>query len=88
MNTPKREVIDLINRLKSKPNLRLVELRVSRGMTQRELALAWDVSEATIRNLEKGRALPGIELLLYSATFFGIPVSDLWAVLTEQLHAS
>lgn len=75
----------MIPRLKSKPNIRLVELRTAKGKTQRELAADWDVSEATIRNLEKGRALPGLELLLYSASYFRADVSDLWSVLIDQL---
>jgi transcriptional regulator with XRE-family HTH domain len=56
---------------------RLRELRLSRGMSQGELARQSDVTTNYISRLEGGGAAPGIDLVARLATTLGVPVADL-----------
>lgn len=56
---------------------RLRELRVSRGMTQAELARQAHVTVSYIWRLESGGAAPGIDLVDRLATALGTTMTDL-----------
>lgn len=56
---------------------RLRELRLSRGMTQAELARQARVTASYIWRLETGRAAPGIDLVDRLAKALGTTVADL-----------
>jgi transcriptional regulator with XRE-family HTH domain len=57
--------------------LKLKELRLSRGMSQGELAGQAEVTTNYISRLEKGGAAPGIDLVARLAVSLGVPISDL-----------
>jgi putative transcriptional regulator len=54
------------------------ELRVARGLSQADLAVAMDVSRQTINSIEKGRYLPSLPLALGLARFFGRHVEEVF----------
>src|ERR1700733_6782535 len=56
---------------------RLREMRLSRGMTQLDLARKADVSTAYVGRLERGRAAPGIDLVARLADALGASAADL-----------
>ena len=56
---------------------RLRELRISRGMTQAELARAAHVTTSYIGRLESAGSAPGIDLVQRLATALGISIADL-----------
>ena len=56
---------------------RLREVRVSRGMTQAQLAERAEVSEAYVGRLERGRAAPGVDLVARLAVALGTTPGDL-----------
>lgn len=72
----------------SKPNQRFVDLRKASGKTQREVAEDLRVSETYIRNLERGRCVPSVEMLFRTSQYFKTDVYDLWSVLVEQVYES
>lgn len=53
-----------------KPRQRLKELRMSKG-TQREVAIALEITETHLRELENGRSIPGTKLLKRMEHYFG-----------------
>ncbi|MBX9677540.1 MAG: helix-turn-helix transcriptional regulator [Gemmataceae bacterium] len=63
---------------------RLREVRLSRGMTQAELAHSAQVSEAYVGRLERGEAAPGIELVLRMAESLGVVPADLLPTRTSE----
>jgi transcriptional regulator with XRE-family HTH domain len=56
---------------------RLRQVRLSRGMTQAELARRAEVSGAYVGRLERGRAAPGIDFVARLATALGTTAADL-----------
>src|SRR5690242_9407373 len=56
---------------------RLREVRLSRGMTQAELAGQANVSTAYVGRLERGKAAPGIDLVARLAQALGSTAADL-----------
>src|SRR5215216_1649622 len=56
---------------------RLRELRLSRGMSQAELAGQSKVTTNYVSRLEGGGAAPGIDLVARLAVAVGVPVADL-----------
>src|SRR4051794_2809464 len=56
---------------------RLRELRLSRGMSQAELARQAEVTTNYISRLEGGGAAPGIDLAARLALALGVPVAEL-----------
>jgi transcriptional regulator with XRE-family HTH domain len=57
--------------------LKLKELRLSRGMSQGELASQAQVTTNYISRLEKGGAAPGIDLVARLAVALGVQIADL-----------
>jgi transcriptional regulator with XRE-family HTH domain len=56
---------------------RLRELRLSRGMSQAELARQAEVTTNYVSRLERGGAAPGIDLAARLAAALGIPLADM-----------
>lgn len=56
---------------------RLREARISRGLTQADLATKAEVSVAYVGRLERGLAAPGIDLLARLAQALGCPAGEL-----------
>ena len=60
------------------PVSRIADLRQQAGMTQRELAIALDVTESTVRNYEKGRhSLKSLEIFVSLCRIFDCKPEDL-----------
>ncbi len=57
--------------------LRVKTLREKAHLTQEELSVACDVSWRTISNLERGRVMPELALILKISAYFKIPLEDL-----------
>ncbi len=57
--------------------IRLYELRTEKGLSQREMAKAMQISQATYNNWENSKTQPSIEQLIKLADFFGVSVDDL-----------
>lgn len=60
--------------LKLHIGLRIKSARKRAGLTQARLAERLDRAVETIFNLERGQALPGLELLIRAAEETGVPV--------------
>jgi transcriptional regulator with XRE-family HTH domain len=75
MAGPKKEIQqdELVKRFGN----RLREVRLSRGMTQAELAEKAEVSPAYVGRLERGGATPGIDLVGRLAKALGTTLADL-----------
>ena len=56
---------------------RLRELRLSRGMSQAELAGQSKITTNYVSRLEGGGAAPGIDLVARLAVSLGVPIADL-----------
>lgn len=54
------------------------QLRAERGLSQRELAAAVDVSRQTINSIETGRYTPSLPLALALARYFGRTVEEVF----------
>lgn len=54
-------------------------LRTARGLSQRELAVAMDVSRQTINSIETGRYTPSLPLALALARYFQTPVEEIFS---------
>ncbi|MBQ8507060.1 MAG: helix-turn-helix transcriptional regulator [Clostridia bacterium] len=62
----------------------IAELRLSRGLTQQQLASMLGVSHQAVSKWESGQALPDIATMLELTRFFGIAIEQL---ITEQIEA-
>ena len=54
------------------------QLRTERGLSQRQLAEAMDVSRQTINSIEQERYTPSLPLAIALARFFGTPVEEVF----------
>jgi len=54
------------------------QLRTERGLSQRQLAEAMDVSRQTINSIEQERYTPSLPLALALARFFGRTVEEVF----------
>jgi putative transcriptional regulator len=54
------------------------ELRLSRGLSQAQLAEAMQVSRQTINSIETGRYTPSLPLAIALAKFFTRPVEEVF----------
>ncbi len=57
--------------------IRFFELRSEKGISQREIAKHFDISQATYNNWENGRTQPSIEQLIALAKFYDVSVDYL-----------
>lgn len=57
--------------------IRLSELRKEKGLSQRQMASEFNVSQGTYCNWEKGTTEPSIEQLIAMSNFFGVSVDYL-----------
>ena len=57
--------------------IKLSELRNEKGLTQREIAKIFNVSQGTYKNWENGKTQPSIEQLVTIADFFGVSIDYL-----------
>ena len=57
--------------------IKLSELRNEKGLTQREIAKIFNVSQGTYNNWENGKTQPAIEQLVAIADFFGVSIDYL-----------
>ena len=76
-NITRKEVI------KIKFNMRLKELRLANGLTQKELAKSIEVGRTTISEYESGKIVPKHEGLLKLANYFNVSVDYLTGVSDE-----
>ena len=66
--------------IKIKFNMRLKELRLANGLTQKELAKSIEVGRTTISEYESGKIVPKHEGLLKLANYFNVSVDYLTGV--------
>lgn len=57
--------------------IRLFELRVEKGLSQRDMAKEFSISQGTYNNWENGKTQPSIEQLKQLAVFFAVSVDYL-----------
>ena len=57
---------------------KLRELRLSKNMTQKELASTLDISTVYVRKIEKGTATPGLLTMIKYETFFHVDMKILF----------
>lgn len=57
--------------------IKLSELRNEKGLTQREIAKIFSISQGTYNNWENGKTQPSIEQLVAIADFFGVSIDYL-----------
>jgi transcriptional regulator with XRE-family HTH domain len=62
---------------------RFRELRVERGLTQRDVAAASGLTDAYISNVENGFAVPSLTTVLRLAVALGCKVTELVAIFDE-----
>jgi DNA-binding XRE family transcriptional regulator len=65
------------------PNLRLIELRVNRGLSPNQLSYFTGISAPTIRLAERGH-LPEPRIQYAIADFFGERPTDIWPLNTQK----
>ena len=70
--------------IKIKFNIRLKELRLEAGLTQKDLAKAIEVGRTTISEYESGKIVPKQEGLLKIANHFNVSVDYLTGVSNER----
>ena len=56
---------------------KLKELRMEKGLTQKQLADALETTDDSIYSWERGRSQPSLEMLRSIADFFDVTVDDL-----------
>ena len=60
-------------------NNQIPEYRLTKGLTQEELAQLTGVSRQTIISIEKGNYVPSLELALSFSSVFKVPVEKLFS---------
>ena len=70
--------------IKIKFNIRLKELRLEAGLTQKDLAKAIEVGRTTISEYESGKIVPKQEGLLKLANHFNVSVDYLTGISNER----
>ncbi len=68
--------------------IRLYELRAEKNLSQREMAKAMQVSQATYNNWENSKTQPSIEQLVSLADFFDVSVDYLIGRTTDEGFSS
>lgn len=54
------------------------------GLTQRQVCIDLNVSDAHFRNIESGRGNPDAKLLFKMVNYFGVPAEELFPDLAEM----
>jgi putative transcriptional regulator len=63
---------------------KVYELRTERSVTQEDLARMMDVSRQTIIAIERGNYTPSVKLALKIASFFKLPVENIFTITYEK----
>ena len=63
---------------------RIKELRVARGWTQEQLALAVGVSRQSINSIERDRYVPSLLLALNFSEVFGCPIEQIFMLEADK----
>lgn len=61
----------------SRKQISLAELRLERGLSQREFAKQINVSSGTIGMYEAGRRKPSLDKALRISAYFGVPIENI-----------
>lgn len=64
---------------------RLTQLRISKGVSARDMSLSLGQSESYINKIENGKALPSMEVFFYICDYFGISPQDFFSTETGNL---
>ena len=64
---------------------RLVELRMKKGVSARDMSLSFGQSESYINKIENGKALPSMELFFYICDYFDLRPSDFFEEERESM---
>ena len=62
----------------------VMKKRKEKNLTQLELAYRIKISESQIRNIEKSRSIPNIEIVLKLAKELGCTVEELFYIINED----
>lgn len=57
---------------------RLIDERTARSLTQKELAVALNLSTVFVRKVEKGERNPSVKTMKLYQSFFGVRVTELF----------
>jgi HSP20 family protein len=74
-NSPKRTI-----------HIRIRDLRRERSLTQEELAEALGLSRQSINAMEAGRCLPSLPVAIQIASYFSVPVQNVFGMDAEQVQ--
>ena len=55
---------------------RLIELRIQKGVSARDMSLSLGQSESYINKIENGNALPSLSIFFYICEYFGITPAE------------
>lgn len=64
---------------------RLSQLRISKGVSARDMSLSLGQSESYINKIENGKSLPSMEVFFYICDYFGMTPEDFFADRTGGL---
>lgn len=75
-----------LRKVTSLPNRRIKTLRLLRGLTQRQVAVAVGIAQSSYAMIESGRRYPRKHIAKRLAEFFGVTVDELF--FAEDNHAA
>jgi len=70
---------------KQKFGLVIKELRIQKGVSQERLALDANIDRTYIGHIEKGVRNVSIEIIKKLATYFQMPISELFRIIEEKM---
>jgi transcriptional regulator with XRE-family HTH domain len=70
---------------KQKFGLVIKELRIQKGVSQERLALDANIDRTYIGHIEKGVRNVSIEIIEKLATYFQMPISELFRIIEEKM---
>jgi len=70
---------------KQKFGLVIKELRIQKGVSQERLALDANMDRTYIGHIEKGVRNVSIEIIKKLATYFQMPISELFRIIEEKM---
>ena len=68
-------------------HIRIRDLRRQYSLTQEELADALGISRQSVNAMETGRTLPSLPVAMYIATYFAVPLTQVFSFEAEQAVA-